>query len=128
MYPRIIGVGHKLKEVFSNLKSSEVAEALLATWCVEYLRVRRLGGFNVVEITAISLLMLSVKAIITEASRRRYNDKSRTFVMSSRTTPVGEVVSYRNATYSHSKYGRDGERRSHFRQSGPRYQHPYEDL
>ena len=109
-------VGDKLKGIFSNLKSSEVAEALIATWCVEYLRVRRLGGFNVVEIVAISLLMLSVKAIVTEAGRRRYNDKTRTFVMSSGTSQVDRMGVRRNTFNPHKRYAR---------RSNVRYRRPY---
>jgi hypothetical protein len=73
---------------FSRLKKSEVAEALIATWCVEFLRVRKVGGFNVVQIMIISFLMLGVKTVIMEASKRRHNGKSRTYVMSTRTSQM----------------------------------------
>ena len=92
-------LGSKLSSVatqagttFSRLKKSDVAEALIATWCVEFLRVRKVGGFNVVEIVIISVLMLGVKTIIMEASRRRYSGKGRTFVMSNRTSQMEPVV------------------------------------
>ena len=123
MQLNITHVGDKLKRVFSNLKSSEVAEALIATWCVEYLRVRRLGGFNVVEIVAISLLMLSVKAIVMEANRRRYSDKDRTFVMSTRRTQMGNVGFRRDPAYSHPRAGRPA-----FRQRRYGRRDPYTEL
>ena len=123
MYPKVITVGDKLKRVLSNLKSSEVAEALIATWCVEYLRVRRLGGFNVVEIVAISLLMLSVKAIVLEANRRRYNDKARTFVMSTGSTRMGRMGVNQYSTRSHTRHGRSAFRQRRFNRGDP-----YQDL
>ena len=55
------------------MKKSEVAEALIATWCIEFLRVRKVGGFHVVEIIVISALMIGVKAIVVEASKRKDN-------------------------------------------------------
>jgi len=92
-------LGSKLSSVatqagttFSRLKKSDIAEALIATWCVEFLRVRKIGGFNVVEIIVISVLMLGVKTIIMEASRRRYSGKGKSFVMSNRTTQMEPVV------------------------------------
>lgn len=80
------------KNVFSHLKKEEVAETLLATWCVEYLRVRRLGGFHVVEIIAVSILMLGIRAIVTEASKRRNNgNKRRTYVVSTGDSQMGSM-------------------------------------
>ncbi len=77
--------------IFTHVKKSDVAEALIATWCIEFLRVRKVGGFNIVEILVISVLMLGVKTIIMEASRRRYGDKNRTYVMSNRSTQMGSM-------------------------------------
>ena len=119
----------KVKRVLSNLKSSEVAETLVATWCVEYLRLRRLGGFNTVEIMAISLLMLSVKAIVTEASRRRYSDKDRTFVMSRRNPQMGGMGVYRGSTRTYPRFrGSHGSRRYNLQKRRPWDRDPYQDL
>ena len=83
---------------FSRMKKSDVAEALIATWCVEFLRVRKVGGFNVVEIVIISCLMLGVKTIIIEASRRRYSgNKNRTYVMSSGPSQMDTMGSEQHA-------------------------------
>lgn len=101
MYP-------KLKKFFSGLRSEEVAEALIATFCVEFLRVRRLGGFNVVEIVAISALMLSLRAVVLEANRRRFNEKDRTFVVSRRNTQVGSMGINPNPSRSYSRHTRHG--------------------
>ena len=81
----------KATTAVKNLKKSEVAEALIATWCIEFLRVRRAGGFNVVEIIAISALMMGVKAVVTEASKRKYHDTKRAVVVSGRSAQVGAV-------------------------------------
>lgn len=125
MHPAIT----KLKGMLSNLKSSEVAEALIATWCVEYLRVRRLGGFNVVEIMAISLLMLSVKAIVTEASRRRYSDTNRTFVMSRRNPQMGGMGVYRGSARTYPGFrGSHGPRRFNLQKRRAWDRDPYQDL
>jgi hypothetical protein len=112
-----VNMGSRLKSSFiragsmlSRLKKSEVAEALIATWCVEFLRVRKVGGFNVVEIVVISVLMLGVKTIITEASRRRYSDKNRTFVMQSRATQV-DPLAVRKHSFKTRKHGSHGFRR-----------------
>lgn len=61
----------RAKTTFTHLKSSDLAEAMIATWCIEFLRVRRFGGFHVVEIIVISVLMVGLKYMVTEASRRR---------------------------------------------------------
>lgn len=82
----------RVSNTLSHMKSSEVAEALIATWCIEFLRVRKVGGFNVVQIVAISALMMGVKAIVMEASRRRYSDQNRTFVVSRRHAPMDPVA------------------------------------
>ena len=82
----------KLKKQFAALNKGELAEALIATWCIEFLRVRKAGGFNVVEIVAISALMMGVKAVVMEASKRRYDGKTQKVVMSHRTAPMDEMV------------------------------------
>lgn len=82
----------RVSNTFSHMKSSEVAEALIATWCIEFLRVRKVGGFNVIQIVAISALMMGVKAIVMEASRRRYSDQNRTFVVSRRHAPMDSMA------------------------------------
>ena len=103
MHAKLVEVGAKLasrlssggttvRTTFSRLKSSEVAEALIATWCIEFLRMRRMGGFNVVELVVISILMIGVRTIITEASRRKSSGHQGTMVMSNRYSqmePVG---------------------------------------
>ena len=86
----------QVKTTFSHLKKSEVAEALIATWCIEFLRVRKLGGFHVVEIVLISVLMLGVKTIVTEAGRRKHNVKTRSYPMSSKATYMEPVAVKRN--------------------------------
>lgn len=96
-----------LPRIFSKINKSEVAEALIATWCIEFLRVRKIGGFNVIEIVVISAVMLGVKAMVIEASRRRYSDKERTFVMppgSARVEPMvfGDYSSRTHKRRSHS--------------------------
>jgi hypothetical protein len=128
MHQKLIGVRTKLKTILSNLQSSEVAEALVATWCIEYLRVRRLGGFNVVEIMAISALMLGVKAIVMEANRRKYNGKGRTVVVSRRNTQMGEMEIYPDSSNSRPWHGRHGYRQSNVRQRRSRNRNPYQDL
>ena len=75
----------------THLRKSEVAEAMIATWCIEFLRVRRLGGFHVVEIVVISALMLGVRTIVKEAGRRRDSGKVRTHTMSVRTTQMDSM-------------------------------------
>jgi hypothetical protein len=80
MGSRLSTASTQVKTTLSHLKSSEVAEALIATWCVEFLRVRRVGGFNVAQIMAISILMLVIKQIILEASRRNGNGETRVIV------------------------------------------------
>lgn len=77
--------------MFSRMKKSEVAEALIAAWCVEYLRVRKVSGFNVVEIIAISALMMGARAVVMETQRRRTDGGQNSVVMSNRTTQVGSM-------------------------------------
>ena len=90
----------KAKIFVKNISTSEVAEALIATWCVEFLRARKFGGFNTIQVIAISVLMLGVKTIVQETGRRRYSDKDRAFVMSDKTTQMGTMGSYRNTANS----------------------------
>ena len=78
--------------MFSRMKKSEVAEALIAAWCVEYLRVRKVSGFNVVEIIAVSALMMGARAVVMEAQRRRTDGEGKTVTVSSRITPVDGVA------------------------------------
>lgn len=92
----------RVKQTFSHLKSSEVAEALIATWCVEFLRVRRFGGFNVAQIMTISILMLIVKQIILEASRRNGNGEARV-VVSDWHTSVARRSHGRYRPYTHGE-------------------------
>ena len=82
MKEKLMGAVTKVADKLSNLKKSEVAEALIATWCIEFLRVRKIGGFNVVEIVVISALMLGVKTIVVEAGKRKYHGSKREVVMS----------------------------------------------
>lgn len=103
MHAKLVEVGAKLASKLSNLggtvrttlrglKKDEIAEALIATWCVEFLRMRRLGSFNVVEIVVISVLMLGVRTIINEAARRRNGGVTKkSVVVSDRITQVGQV-------------------------------------
>lgn len=118
----------KAKRAVSRLKTSEVADALVATWCVEYLRARRLGGFNVVEMMAISLLMLSIKAIVLEANRRHHNGKNRTVVVSSWDTQVGEMGLSPDSTRTYPEYRRYVHGRARFRQRQPGHRNPHKDV
>ena len=86
---------------FTRMKKSDVAEAMIATWCIEYLRIRKVGGFNVVEIVVISALMLGVKTIVIEAGRRRYSDKGKRFVMPDENTQVEPVGNHRGSANAH---------------------------
>ena len=104
MHQLIVSIGDKIKKIGSNLKSGEVAEALIATWCVEFLRLRRVGGFNVAQIMVISILMLTIKAIIIEASKRKDNERS--VVLSNRNTQMGRMDERQYTAYSHPRYGR----------------------
>jgi len=89
------------------MKKSDVAEAMIATWCIEYLRIRKVGGFNVVEIVVISALMLGVKTIVIEAGRRRYSDKGKRFVMPDENTQVEPVGNHRDSTHAHRRSRRN---------------------
>lgn len=106
--PRLLGpvvrLGSKTKSWFSRLGNAEVAEALIATWCVEFLRVRRLGGFHVVEIVVISALMLGLKAIVAEAGRRRNSGK--TYTLQARTAPMGRMDIRRRPDGPYPRHGR----------------------
>lgn len=84
-----------VKAGLRHIKTSDVAEVAIATWCIEYLQIRKYRVFNLPETIAISLLMLMAKAVITEAARRRTSENhqhrnTRTVVMSSRRSQVGE--------------------------------------
>ena len=95
---RLLGGISQVGMTFTRMKKSDVAEALIATWCVEFLRVRKVGGFNVVEIVIISCLMLGVKTIIIEASRRRHGgNKNHTYVMSSGPSQMDPMGSEQHA-------------------------------
>lgn len=93
------GLFIRVGKSLTHMKKSEIAEAMIATWCIEFLRVRRVGGFNVVEIIVVSALMMGVKAIVSEASRRRGNVRSHT--MSIRTTPMDSMGIDERPTHSH---------------------------
>ena len=110
----------RAKTMFAQLSKSEVAEAMIATWCMEFLRVRKVGGFNVVEVIVVSALMLGVKTIIQEAGRRRGHEGSKSFVMSNRYTQMGRMAPYRDPFSADRRVRRA--RRD--RQSGSNYQYP----
>lgn len=63
-----------VKSAVTNVAKSDVAETMIATWCIEFLRVRKVGGLNVVQVIVISALMLGVKTILKEADRRKSED------------------------------------------------------
>ena len=95
------------KTTFSRLSNSDVAEAMIATWCVEFLRVRRFGGFHVVEIVVISVLMVGLKYMVTEASRRkRRGDKSYTMQTEGAQMERMDFGDYRSGTYHGSRHFR----------------------
>jgi hypothetical protein len=88
------------KTTFSQLSNSDIAEAMIATWCVEFLRVRRFGGFHVVEIMVISVLMVGLKYMVTEASRRRRRgDKAYTMQTGATQMESMDFGGYRSGTY-----------------------------
>ncbi len=89
----------RVSKQLGRMKKSEIAEAMIATWCIEFLRIRKVGGFNVVEIVVVSVLMMGVKAIIMEASRRRSNVRS--YTMSVRTTPMDSMGIDKHTADSH---------------------------
>jgi hypothetical protein len=97
---RLRNLGTRASTTFAYVKKSEVAEALIATWCIEFLRVRKIGGLNVVQIVTISILMLGVKTIITEASRRRHGGKDKSIIMSNRFTSMEPVGNHRDSDVS----------------------------
>ena len=119
---KLRGLSTQVVTTCSRLKTSEVAEALIATWCVEFLRVRKIGGLNVVQIVTISVLMLGVKTIITEASRRRYGGKDKSTVVSNRTTSVESMGIHGNSYVPNQRVRRTRryQRRDH--------RDPYENL
>lgn len=53
-----------------RLANAELVEALIATWAIEFLRLRRVGGFRPVEVITISLLMVIVRHVIQRAGKR----------------------------------------------------------
>lgn len=66
----------KIRTIPTSLKrlgTADVAEALIAAWAIEFLRLRRVGGFRPVEMIAISLLMVALQALIKQAGRRGQN-------------------------------------------------------
>jgi hypothetical protein len=96
---KLSSVSSQVKTTWSRLSKAEVAEALIATWCIEFLRVRRIGGFNVVQIISVSLLMLIIKQIVFEASRRNAHGKQ-SMEVSRWSTPLEPVGSYQRRTIS----------------------------
>ena len=119
---KLKSLGTRASTTFAHVRKSEVAEALIATWCIEFLRVRKIGGLNVVQIVTISILMLGVKTIITEASRRRYGGKDKTLVMSNRYTSMEPVGDHRGSHVS-DKWVRRPRRRQRYN-----YRDTYTDL
>lgn len=96
---KLSSLGGTVKTTFTNLRKDEIAEALIATWCVEFLRMRRLGSFNVVEIIVVSVLMLGVRTIINEAARRKHGGTTqKSVVVSDRITQVGQMEFRGNRT------------------------------
>ncbi len=106
------GLAIQAKTTFSRLSNSDVAEAMIATWCVEFLRVRRFGGFHVVEIVVISVLMVGLKYMVTEASRRkRRGDKSYTMQTGRAQMEQLDFGDYGAGTYNGSRrFGRGRKR------------------
>lgn len=80
----------QVKSIFVHLSQSEILETLIATWCVEYLRVRRISGFNTLQVFGLSLLMLGVKAVIIHAGRNN-EPKHREVVVSDWSPQVGRM-------------------------------------
>lgn len=78
--------------IFSHMKKSEIAEALIAAWCVEFLRTRKVRGLNVVEVIAISTLMMGARAVIMEARRRKNGESEHSVVMSNRFTSMDRMA------------------------------------
>ena len=86
----------RVRTTFSRVGTSEVTETLIATWCFEYLRLRKVGGFNAIEMVAISALMLAFRTIISEASRRKYGGKGKSIVVSDRYSQMGDASRQRD--------------------------------
>jgi len=109
----------RAKSTFKHIKKSEVAEALIATWAIEFLRVRRLGGFHVLEIIVISTLMLGVKAIISEAGRRQHNVRTRSYAMPNKRSRM-ESVDFNEYAFR-TRYGprHTGRNRGRFKRRDP---------
>lgn len=81
------GLGLRLANAFTVVKTaaikvnkSELAEVIIATWCVEFLRTRRLTGLPVAAIVGISALTVMIKLVAVGTSRGRDGDE--TFVVS----------------------------------------------
>jgi hypothetical protein len=96
---------------FSHLKKAEVAEALIATWCIEYLRVRKIGGYHVIEIVVISVLMLGVKTIVSRRSKE--HGKTNSYPMSNGYTYMEPVASNRNSFRARNRSRRSRFNRRH---------------
>jgi len=83
---------------FAHMKKGEVAEALIATWCIEFLRMRQMKSFNVIEMVTVSILMLGVKAVIADTGRRRHEGRNHTFVMSDELSPMDRMGNSKRST------------------------------
>lgn len=68
---KISTIGLSLK----RLGKAEVAEALLTTWAIEFLRLRKIGAIRPAEVIVVSLLSVIIKTILNEASRRKKDDR-----------------------------------------------------
>ena len=84
----------QIKRVFD----SDLAEMLVTTWAIEFLRLRRHGQFHFTHMILISLLMVIVRALIHEAGRRSDNGPHREIVLRSRRSQMESLGDRRSAT------------------------------
>lgn len=98
----------RTKKALSQLSQNDVIEAALATWCIEFLRVRKVGGLNILQIVVVSTLLLGVKTIIVETSgRKKGNAQIRQFVMSAKGPRMESMGNYGSPPTRYRQQGRN---------------------
>lgn len=98
----------KLDTVTTQLKrlgNAEVAETVLTTFAIEFLRVRKVGGFRPIETITISLLMVVVRVIIAEAGKRGEQNGHGKVVVSRGPPPV-EPMGYQGDLFGRRRWKR----------------------
>jgi len=108
---------HRIRDALTKLRfnpkwiNNEITEALVAAWCIEFLRLRRVGGFRPVEVITISLLMVVVRHLIQQAGKRGRSAEHGEIVLSDRTTQMG-FMGYRRGAHGARRGARWTRRRS----------------